>query len=96
MLASASEQMEHEKSVPLAFVPGELFAFADDLFRPKQPDYVASFTEDELCDLAHLYGLVRESSLVEVATVVELLKQPSWRRVRAVAKEVGARLDRAS
>lgn len=92
LLASASEQVSYERGVPLASVPAELAEAAEDLYQPKRRDYVEAFTADELRDLAHLYGLVREAAPGTVTTVAELQKQSGWRRVMAVAKDLAARL----
>lgn len=96
LLASASEQLRYERTVPYAFVPGELFETASDLFQPKNPRYIEAFSREALCDVAHLYGLVCEASYAPVATVAELLKTPAWRRVMAVAKDLAARLSTAA
>ena len=92
LLASASEQRGYEQDVPLAAVPSELAEAAHDLFQPKSAAYLDSFSDDELRDLAHLFGLVREAAPSESVSVTELHKRPEWRRVIAVAKEVAARL----
>ena len=92
LLASASAQSNYERGVPLASVPAELAEAAGDLYQPRRREYVEAFTDDELRDLAHLYGLVREAAPGQVASVAELQKQPGWRRVMAVAKDLAARL----
>lgn len=92
LLASASEQLRYERDVPLASVPAELAEAAEDIYRPKRREYVEAFTADELRDLAHLYGLVREAAPGRASSVAELQKQPGWRRVLAVAKALSARL----
>lgn len=92
LLASASEQLGYERDVPIADVPAELVETGRDLFQPKSHEYVEAFSDDELQDLAHLYGLVCEAARLQVATVTELQKQPEWRRVMAVAKDLAARL----
>lgn len=78
--------------MPIANVPGELSEAGRDLFYPKSREYVEAFSDDELRDLAYLYGLVREATRVEAASVNELQKRPEWRRVMAVAKDLDARL----
>jgi hypothetical protein len=84
--------MGYELDVPIADVPAELVETGSDLFQPKSHEYVESFSEDELRDLAHLYGLICEAARLQVASVTDLQKQPEWRRVIAVAKELAARL----
>ena len=89
LLAHPSKQAQYESSVPVAHVHGELVAgFCSDLFRPKSKEFVDAFSEDELKDLAHLYGLLMETGRLRVASVNELLKQPEWRRVVTFAKEL--------
>ena len=92
LLASASEQSSYERDVPLVSVPAELAEAAEDLYRPKHREYIEAFTADELRDLAHLYGLVREAAPGRASSVAELLKQAGWRRVMAVAKDLAARI----
>ena len=92
LLASASKQISYERNAPIAFVPAELAEVADDLYRPKSREYVEAFSDDELRDLAHLYGLVREAAPGQASSVAELQKQPGWHRVMAVAKGLAARL----
>ncbi len=93
MLASASAQARYEKDVPHAFVVAELIeVFVTDLYHPKSPDFIEAFNEDELKDLAHLFGLVCEVSErirdVQVHSVSDLQKLPEWRRVMSLAKRV--------
>ena len=96
LLASASEQLHYEREVPVAFVPGELLELGRAIFRPKSASYIKAFTDDELGDLAHLYGLIVEATRFQASSVTELHKRPEWRRVMSVAKDVAARLTRAS
>ena len=92
LLASASEQRAYEQDVPLADVPSELAEAGRDLFQPKSREYIETFSDDELRDLAHLYGLVHECGRTASASVAELQKRHEWRRVMAVAKDLAARL----
>lgn len=92
LLASAQEQRDYERDVPIADVPGELAEAGRDLFHPKSNEYIRAFSDDELRDLAYLYGLVREATRDQAASVTELQKRPEWRRVMAVAKDLHARL----
>ena len=95
LLASASEQQQYAQGAPHAFVPGELIETGHDLLHPKSPAYAEAFTDAELRDLAHLYGLVCEAARIKVETVAELQKQPEWRRVMSVAKDLTAQIGRA-
>ena len=89
LLAHPSKQLEYEKNVPIANVPAELICgFCDDLYSPKFLALSNAFTDDELKELAHLYGLLVEAAKVDVASVSELHKSPSWRLVIALAKEL--------
>lgn len=47
-------------------------------------------SEDELRGLAHLYGVLSESSGLQIHSVKDLLQQPKWRAVVSVAKELNA------
>jgi hypothetical protein len=95
LLARASAQIDYEKNVPNAFVVAELIEqFVTDLYHPKNPDFVEAFNEDELKELAHLFGVVREAServqQVNVHSVTELQRLPEWRRVMSLAKRIHA------
>ena len=87
LLARASEQAEYERRVPIACVPEELVCiFCDDLFHPKSPDFLAAFTEDEIKDLAKLYGLLCSAAEVNAKSVNEALKSAEWRKAVSFAK----------
>jgi hypothetical protein len=94
LLSQPSMQLDYERSLTLAgHAPSELVSvFCDDLYHPKAPAFIDAFTEDELKDLAHLYGLVVEASTSDYSTVGQMLKDVKWRRVVAVAKELVPRL----
>lgn len=94
LLSQPGKQLDYERSLRVAgHAPSELVSvFCDDLFHPKDATFIASFSADELKDLAHLYGLLCEISSSQFSTVAEMLKDMRWRRVVAVAKEVAARL----
>jgi uncharacterized alpha-E superfamily protein len=100
VLASASAQTQYERDVPHAFVAAELIEhFATDLYHPKSPEFIDAFTEAELKDLAHLYGLIhtagqriRETS---VHSVRDLQKLPEWRQVMSLAKTLHDQFRRA-
>jgi hypothetical protein len=93
LLSHPSQQMEYEAKVPIASIHGELVSqFCDDIYHPKSPQFLDAFTEDELKDLARLYGLLMETGRLRVSSVAELLKQPQWRRVVEFAKDLAATL----
>lgn len=92
-LASAEEQLEYERSLQssakgVGCAATELLEFGNDLFWPKDPDFIRAFSETELRRIAHLYGLVMECSRVDIGSVRELLKVREWRRVMALAKDM--------
>ena len=66
--------------------------FVTDLYHPRGQDFIEAFNEDELKDLAHLFGLVREASArmqeMKVHSVGDLQKLPEWRKVMSLAKTV--------
>lgn len=89
LLARPSAQLEYKVNVPIADVHAELVeGFCSDLYHPKSAQFLDAFTERELKELAHLYGLLAESSLERTLPVAELLKQPQWRRVVEFAKDL--------
>jgi uncharacterized alpha-E superfamily protein len=100
LLASASAQTQYERDVPHAFIAAELIErFATDLYHPKSSDFVDAFTEAELKDLAHLYGLVHAAAQrmqqTSVHSVSDLQKLPEWRQVMSLAKTLHDRFQRA-
>jgi hypothetical protein len=89
LLSRPSQQLEYEAKVPIANIHCELVSgFCSDLYHPKSQPFLDAFTEDELKDLARLYGLLMETGQLRVSSVSELLKQPQWRRVVAFAKDL--------
>ncbi|TQV76099.1 hypothetical protein [Denitrobaculum tricleocarpae] len=93
VLASASLQSKYEIDVPIADVPAELICgFCDDLYHPKSKTFLDAFTEDEIKQLAVLYGLlylvsetVNRSHPLKIA---DLQKLPEWRAVMSYAKDL--------
>lgn len=91
LLSLPSKQLEYENNVPIANVPAELICgFCDDLYHPKSEQILSQFNEEELKELAHLYGVLCEASKIETESVTELLKQEKWRVVVSLAKELHA------
>ena len=93
LLASAEEQIAYERNVPHVPVPSEIIEmFVTDLYHPKDPDYIESFSEAELKDMARLYGLLCDASEIISGTgihsVTDLLKTPEWRRVMKYSKDL--------
>ena len=95
LLSSARAQMEYEKSLSGAagLAPRELISvFCDDLYHPKSDKFVDAFSEDELKELAHLYGLMSEVVPTQYVTVAEMLKSPGWRKVVDLSKQLMSRM----
>lgn len=91
LLASPKEQLDYESCVPIANVPAKLVSgFCDDLYHPKSSKVIAAFSESELIDLSYFCSLLLEAASLEVSSVLEMLKEPAWRRVVSVAKELMA------
>lgn len=93
LLSSASTQREYEQKVPHAFIPTELIEmFTSDIYHPKSVDFISAFSEEELKDLAHLFGLLSSASEKMVASsvgsVIELQKLPEWRSVMDLSKRL--------
>ena len=99
LLASAKAQADYEKDVPGVYVPDEFISrYCDDLFLPKARIFLGAFSEDEVRDLAVLYGMLhiasRRMKEAQPAGVAELQKLPEWRAVMAFAKQLQAKLGR--
>ena len=95
ILSLPSEQLAYEKSLTIAgHAPSELLCvFCDDLYNPKSEELRLSFSNDELKELAHLYGLMVEASQDNYPIVTDMLKNPKWRKVIAFAKTIYSRYD---
>lgn len=96
LLASGSEQLRYERDVPIACVPDELISgYLDDLFHLKNPEFLDAFTEDEIKDLAELYGLLSLASKTfrdKNRSLANLLKNKEFRIAVSFAKELRVRL----
>jgi hypothetical protein len=97
ILAHADQQLSYERSLAsTGHVPSELVCiFVNDLYHPKDSHFLASFTADELKQLAHLYGLIVDASRTSFAMVADMLKDRHWRRVMEVAKQMTVTFDAA-
>ncbi|WP_348675643.1 hypothetical protein [uncultured Abyssibacter sp.] len=97
LLSLPSKQLAYEREVPTVHAPSELIClYCDDLYHPKSSVFLDSFNEEELRELAHLYGVVVQASKHQAPTVTELLKTDEWRVVISVAKSVYESLSRAT
>lgn len=89
LLAHPSEQLKYEQKISgeAGHAPSELVsAYCDDLYHPKSQHFIDSFSDSELRDLAHLYGLIVEASKTAHRSVAEMQKDHAWRKVVALAK----------
>jgi hypothetical protein len=94
LLSQPSRQIDYETSAPRANGHGELVSwFADELFQPKSQQFLDAFTENEIKDLARLYGLLIESRQLRASSLVDLLREPEWRRIARFAMELVATID---
>jgi len=94
LLSQPSRQIEYETSVPRANSHGELVTwFCDDLFHPKSQQFLDAFTENEIKDLARLYGLLIESRQLRACSLADLLREPEWRRIARFAMELVVTID---
>ena len=94
LLSQPSRQIDYETSVPRANSHGELVSwFSDELFQPKSQQFLDAFTENEIKDLARLYGLLIESRRLRSSSLVDLLREPEWRRIARFAMELVATID---
>ena len=97
LLASPSEQLEYERTVPIAHVFGELVEFANDLMRPRDAAFVASFSDAEINDLCELRGLVTHAARnIRGGDMTSVLKSPEWRAVVHRAQELSAELAKSA
>ena len=95
LLSLPSMQREYEASLATngraGHVPTELISgFCDDLFNPKNPEFVGAFSNEEIKQLAHLYGLIVDAFEAVPSSVREMHLSPSWRRVMSLAKDLYA------
>lgn len=98
LFARASAQIQYETDVPIGDVPAELISgFCDDSFHPKNQTFLDAFNEDEIKDLATLFGLLhlvsRRINEIDIYRVVDLQKLAEWRAVMNFAKELEARFN---
>jgi hypothetical protein len=94
LLSQPSRQIDYEARVAIANSHGALVSrFCDDLFRPKSQSFLDTFTENEIKDLARLYGLLIESRQLRASSVSDLLREPEWRRIARFAMELVATID---
>ena len=94
LLSQPSRQIEYEARVAIANSHGALVSrFCDDLFRPKSQPFLDAFTENEIKDLARLYGLLIESRQLRASSLSDLLREPEWRRIARFAMELVATID---
>ena len=99
LLSQATAQLDYEAALRqgVGHAASELIeGFCTDLYWPKAPDFIDTFTEAELKSLAHLYGLMLEAGRARHHTVGHLLKDPAWRRVIALAKEMHVEFARSA
>ena len=89
-LSQPSTQLRYEELlVNAGHAPTELVSvFCDDLFDPKDDKFVSAFSGGELKGLAHLYGLLVETSGSQYQDVTAMLKDAKWRRVIHVAQQL--------
>jgi hypothetical protein len=94
LLSQPSRQLDYETSVPRADSHAELVRwFCDALFRPKSRPFLDAFTENEIKDLARLYGLLIESRQLRASSLADLLREPEWRRIARFAQQLVATID---
>jgi hypothetical protein len=91
LLSQPSQQIEYAAYVPIANIHVMLVGqFCSHLFRPKNQQFLEAFTEDEIKDLAMLYGLLVGTGRLRASSATDLLKQPQWRRIVEFAKDLVA------
>ena len=97
LLSQPERQIDYETGVAFSGGHGDLVRwFHDELFRPKSQQFLDAFTENEIKDLARLYGLLIESRQLRASSLADLLREPEWRRLMRFAKELVATMDAGS
>jgi hypothetical protein len=95
LLSEPSHQLAYEQSLRnragLAHV--ELGEVYPSMFNLKSPAFVAAFTEAQLRELAHLYGLFMELRGSDFSSVGDMLKDSTWRRIIHVSQELRQSLE---
>ena len=88
--ADADVQRRYEIDVPFVPVPTEMIETFYDLYFPKNPDFIAQFSEEERSGLARLDSLLSAVTgkfvEAEVHSVDDLLKLTEWQKIMAEAK----------
>jgi hypothetical protein len=95
LLATPSLQLQYEEELrgKAGHVPSELIeAFCSDIYAPASTEFISVFNDGEMKSLSHLYGLMTEASLSTHSTVSSMLKDPAWRKVVALAKDIHSQL----
>jgi hypothetical protein len=94
LLSQPARQIDYESNAAVANVHGQLVSrFCDELFQPKSQQFLDAFSENEIKDLARLYGLLIESGLLRASSLADLLREPEWHRIGRFAKELVAKMD---
>ncbi|MCC2525706.1 hypothetical protein [Vibrio coralliilyticus] len=95
LLSSLALQTEYVESCAKFNAVAELFnGFCEDLYHPKDAEFLSAFNVDELKSLAHLYGVVSEASLfANNLEFKDLVLTNQWQRVMKVAQIVLGQLE---
>ena len=99
LLAQPSLQLKYETTLQgrAGHAPSELIErFCSDIFAPKSQEFLSEFSDSELKSLCHLYGLMIEASSTKYPAVDAMLKDPAWRKVVTLAKELYVQLSRGA
>lgn len=97
ILASAREQLDYERNVPIAYVPDELVCqFFDDHYHPKSLQFIAEFSQKEMIEIGVFSGFLEMASgevrAAKKPVVSAVLKLPSWRTMMKRARATVALL----
>lgn len=86
LLSSSDEQLAYERNAEFTHAPSEMISiFFEDLYNPDDEKFSASFTVDELDDLAQLNSLLEKAAESQFCSVSELINNDDWKNVMAFA-----------
>lgn len=99
LLSSTSEQMAYAEALkgrvgnPFAEIVGSI----DFVFHPKSPDFLKSFSNEEILDIANIFGRINLClEIFEMKEVEDLVKNIWWRQgVVRPAAQLLARLNKS-
>jgi len=95
LLSEPSRQVAYEQALQnhAGVAHHELLVGYPSIFQLKAPAFIAAFSEQQLNELAHIYGLFMEVASRDFSSVGEMLKDPMWRRIIHLSQELRRSLE---